>query len=100
MIHITISTPFALTANSSFSLGAFQDKLKFAKATPIHKGKSKLELGNYQLISISPIFSEMLEKLIHIRTIKFLDQNKIIFEHKYGFQESKFTSLPNLDLQL
>ena len=39
--RMTISMPFALIANSSFSLGVFPENLKFAKITPIHKGKSK-----------------------------------------------------------
>ena len=99
MARMTISKPFALVANSSFSFGIFPDKLKFAKITPIHKGKSKLELGNYRPISILPIFSKILEKLMNVRMVKFLNQNKIIFEHQYGFQENKSTSLAILDLQ-
>ena len=73
---MTISGPFELIANSSFSLGAFPEKLKFAKVTPIHKGKSKLELGNYRPISILPIFSKILEKLMNIRMVKFLNKKK------------------------
>ncbi len=99
MARMTISGPFALIANSSFSLGTFPEKLKFAKITPIHKGKSKLELGNYRPISILPIFSKILEKLMNARMVKFLNQNGIIFEHQYGFQENKSTSLAILDLQ-
>ena len=79
MIHMTISKPFALIANSYFSLGVSPDKLKFAKVTPIHRGKSKLDLGNYQPVSILPIFNK-----IHVRTGKCLGQNKINFEHQYG----------------
>ena len=36
---------------------------------------------------------------MHIRTVKFLDQNKLIFEHQYSFRENKSTSLAILDLQ-
>ena len=99
MVRMTILKPFALIANSSFSLGVFPDKLKFAKVTPIHKGKCKLELGNYRPIPILHIFSKLLEKLMNVRMVKFLNQNKIIFEHQYGFQENKSTSLAILDLQ-
>ncbi len=44
----TISEPFSTIANSSFLEGVFPNKLKFAKVTPIHKNKSKLECGNYR----------------------------------------------------
>ena len=55
----TISLPFSLIANSSFQNGIFPGKLKIAKVTPIHKGKSKLELTSYRPISILPIFSKL-----------------------------------------
>ena len=96
---MTIAKPFALIANSSFSSGVFPDKLKFAKVTPIHKRKSKLELANYRPISIFPIFSKILEKLMNVRMVKFLNQNRIIFEQQYGFLENKSKSLVILDLQ-
>ena len=82
LVRETISKPFAIIANSSFSLGIFPEKLKFAKVTPIHKGKSKSELGNYRPISILPLFSKILEKIMNIRIIKFLHKNKIIFQHQ------------------
>ena len=79
--------------------GVFPDKLKFAKVTLIHKSKSKLECGNYRPISIFPIFSKILEKLMNCRLVKFLGINGIIYKHQYGFQESKSTSLGGLELQ-
>ena len=97
--RMTIYKPFAPIANSSFSYGVFPEKLKLVKIIPIHKGKSKLELGNYRPISLLPIFSKILEKLMNVRMVKFLNQNKTVFEHQYGFQENKSTSLAILDLQ-
>ncbi len=74
---MTISGPFALIANSSFSPGTFPEKLKFAKITPIHKGKSKLEVGKNRPISILLIYSKILEKLMNTRMVKSLNQNRI-----------------------
>ena len=99
MVRMTISKQFAIIANSSFSLGVFPDKLKFAKVTPIHKGKSKLELGNYRPISILPIFSKVLEQLMNICISKFFNKHRIIFQHQYGFQGSRSTFLAILSLQ-
>ena len=96
----TISLPFSLIANSSFQNGIFPGKLKFAKVTPIHKGKSKLEFTNYRPISILPIFSNLLEKAMHSRMIKFLDEHKILFKHQFGFQKYKSTTLAILDLYI
>ena len=94
----TISLSVSLIANSSFENGIFPQKLKFAKITPIHKGKSKLEFTNYRPISILPLFSKLLEKAMHLRLIKFLDKHKILFKHQFGFQKNKSTTLAILDL--
>ena len=99
LARYTISEPFSTIANSSFLEGVFPDKLKFAKVTPIYKSKSKLECGNYRPISILPIFSKILEKLMNSRLVKFLGINDIIYKHQYGFQENKSTSLAILELQ-
>ena len=88
LVRETISKPFAIIANSSFSQGIFPEKLKFAKVTPIHKGNSKSELGNYRAISILPLFSKILEKLVNIRIIKFLNKNKIISNINMDFKKA------------
>ena len=75
MVRMTTSKPFAIIANSSFSLGVFPDKLKFTKFTPIHKGKSKLDLGNSRPISILPIFSKILETLMKYSYDQILKQS-------------------------
>ena len=99
LVRHTLSKPFSIIANSSFSEGVFPDKLKFAKFTPIYKSKSKLEIGNYRPISILPIFSKILEKLMNHRLVQFLNKHNIIFEHQYGFQKIKSTTSAILELQ-
>ena len=84
--------------NESFTSGVFPSTLKFAKILPIHKGGSKLSINNYRPISLLPIFSKILEKLMHERLLHFLEQNKIIFEHQFGFQKGKSTTLAIMDL--
>ena len=39
LVRHTLSKPFSISANSSFTEGVFPDKLKFAKVTPINKSK-------------------------------------------------------------
>ena len=99
LVHHTLSKPFSIIANSSFTEGVFPDKLKFAKVTPIYKSKSKQEVGNYHPISILPIFSKILEKLMNHRLVQFLNKHNIIFEHQYGFPKNKSISLAILELQ-
>ena len=58
--------------------------LKCGLIHPIHKGGSKMLCSNYRPISILPIFSKILEKLMHKR---FLDKYDLLYEHQYGFQK-------------
>lgn len=84
--------------NNSFLQGIFPDKLKYASITPIHKGGSKLSLNNYRPISILPLFSKVLEKIMQERLVSYLNKYNIIYEHQYGFQKNKSTSLAIMDM--
>ena len=65
---------------------------------PIHKAKSTEELTSYRPISLLPIFTKIFEKLMHTRLTSFLEKHNVIFEHQFGFQKIKSTSLVILDL--
>lgn len=84
--------------NESFSHGIFPDILKVAAVTPIFKGGSKLEVSNYRPVSVLPIISKILEKLMQTRLVSYLEKNKIIYENQFGFQKNKSTSLAVLDM--
>ena len=75
--------------NHSFETGNYPTKLKFATVTPAHKADSKMSLNNYRPISVLPIFSKIIERLMHRRLINFLVSNGTLFEHQYGFQPKK-----------
>ena len=48
----------------SIKLGAFLEKLKLAKVTPIFKSRKNKHLTNYRPISVLPCFSKILERII------------------------------------
>ena len=83
-----ISMILSYIFNKSFSSGAFPPKLKYAFVLPLHKGGSKLIVSNYRPIFILPIFSKLLEQLMQIRSVKFLNSNNIIYEHQFGFNKT------------
>ena len=45
-----------------------------------------------------PIFSQILEKLMHKKLTSFLDRYNILYKHQYGFQRGKSTDYAILDL--
>ena len=54
--------------------------------------------SNYRPISILPIFSKILEKLMHKILTSVLDSYNILYKHQYGFQRGKSTDHAILDL--
>ena len=71
----------------------------YGKSTQIFKYKGcsmsdKTDPNNYRPISLLPIFSKLLEKIIADQLTRFLEQNQIFYEHQYGFQPKKSTLHP------
>ena len=64
-----------------------------SKILPIHKGDSVFEMSNYRPISLLPIFSKILEKLMYSRVIDFIKKFKILYANQYGFQKGLSTEL-------
>ena len=93
-----ISETLSNIFNESFALGVLPDHMKLAMITPIFKGGSKLDVSNYRPVSVLPIISKVLEKLMLTRLTKYLDKSKIIYEHQFGFQENRSATLAVLDL--
>ena len=72
--------------------------MKSSMVTPIYKGKSKLQVSNYRPVSVLPILSKVLEKLMFNRLVNFLEKREIIYENQYDFQKSKSTTHAVFDI--
>ena len=79
--------------NKSIQDHCFPSDLKFTKVLPSHKGKSKMDCKNYRPISVLPIFSKIIERLMYNRLLSFIKKHDILYEHRYGFQAGKSTEL-------
>ena len=72
--------------NTSIESGP--DTMKLAKVIPLYKSKDKQMLNNYRPISLLPIFSKILEKVIYQRLFNFLKSNNALFSSQYGFRKN------------
>ena len=79
LIQNKISQHLAHIFNLSFKIGVFPDSFKIAKVIPIHKNNSKLIDFNYRSIPILSNLDKILEKLMHSRLVKFLDDQKMFY---------------------
>lgn len=80
--HISVITKIV---NLSFLNGTFPTSLKTALVVPIHKSGDATEFANYRPISLLPIFSKVIEKIVHTRLYDYLKTFNIISNNQYGF---------------
>ena len=67
-----LTTPLSLIFNKSLEEGVFPSKMKPACVAPLHKGGRLFLNTNYRPISLLPVISKILEKLMHKRTYSFV----------------------------
>ena len=83
------STIFRLTLKKRFE--NFQNFQPTAKLKPLFKKGSTTHPKNYRPISLLPLISKIIEKVIHDQTQEFLDTNKIVFKFQSGFRKGYST---------
>ena len=85
--------PLSHICNLTFVTDCFPDRLKLAKVIPLYKSENKKMVSNYRSISILvlPLFSKILEKLMHFRLYDFFDKNQLLYENQYGFRPKHST---------
>ena len=79
--------------NLSISHGIFPNDCKVAKLKPIFKKGKKVDLSNYRPISLLPLISKIIEKVVHDQTHEFLSDNKILYNYQLGFRTNHSTNL-------
>lgn len=77
--------------NLALSTGVFPTGMKTAKVTVLFKAGDRNSMGNYRPISILPIFSKALEKLMHSRITNFSDHHNVLIESQFGFRKFRST---------
>ena len=84
LVHIT---------NMSILHGVFPDELKIAKVLPLYKGGASKLLVNYRPMSVLPVFSEVLERLMYNRINEFIEENDVLYNFQFGFRKNHSTAI-------
>ena len=82
-----LAKPISQICNLSIKYSIFPTGCKIAKLKPLFKKGSKTAPKNYRPISLLPLISKVIEKIIHDQTQLFLDENKIIYRYQSGFRK-------------
>ncbi len=80
--------PFNMLINSSLQSGTFPTCEKQAKVLPVYKSNEKSKLDNYHPISVTTVFSKIIEKLIR----DYLESNNLICPNQLGFRPNRSTN--------
>ena len=88
-----IATPLTHLINLSLTTNVFPADWKIAKIIPIYKLGSCSNLDNYRPISILPVLSKIIEKIIHRQLMSFLDRNSLLSPSQFGFRRGLSTEL-------
>jgi len=75
--------------NKSIQEAKMPDKMKIAVIRPIYKAGDKSDMTNYRPISILPAIEKIMEEVVKIRIMDFLQKYKILNDKQYGFQTGK-----------
>lgn len=77
--------------NLCFTTGVFPTMLKESIVVPIFKSGEKHCISNYRPISLLPTLAKIIEKLINVRLVKYLENNKVLASNQYGFRGKRST---------
>ena len=88
-----LSKPISEIYDLSISHRIFPNACKVAKLKPIFKAGKKVDRSSYRPISLLPLISKIIEKVVLDQTNEFLSANKILYNYQSGFRTSYSTNL-------
>ena len=87
-----ISETLTKIFNLSLQLGIHPKILRIAKTIPVYKKGSRLVVSNYRPISLLSNINKILEKIVHKRVYKYLEEKNCIYSLQFGFRKKNATN--------
>ena len=84
--------------NQVLNNGIIPDKLKIAKVVPIFKSGDCALTNNYRPISLLPVISKVIEKIIYTQLSLYFESNTLFSDRQYGFRQNRSTEQATLEL--
>ena len=81
--------------NLSLAQGIVPLEHKIAKVTSLFKNDNKMYVNNYRPVSVLPLLSKIIERLMYNRILTFIDKHDILYRNQFGFRQNYS---PNLAL--
>ena len=87
----SISPSLTELFNLSLKKAKVPDQWKISNITPIFKSGDPSSALNYHPISLLPLISKILERIIHSRLMNYLQTNRLLSSCQYGFRPRSST---------
>ena len=86
-----IKRPLCQIINRSLSNGIFPDLMKIAKVQPLYKAGDIALPDNFRPISLLPVLSKVLERVVFRSLSLHLKHENVIYPRQYGFRKDNST---------
>ena len=62
--------------------------MKLAQVLPLYKSDDPMYSGHYRTVSVLPVLSKVLERIMYQRMLDFLTKLIILYKYQFGFHEN------------
>lgn len=83
-----IDEKFVNLINLSLQTGEFPTEWKNSLISPIQKVNNTKNAAEFRPINVLPMFEKIIEKIVYLQLMKFIDKNKILIPEQSGFREN------------
>ena len=88
---VEVTVPLQIIFKNCMISGTFPDPWKYANVQPVHKKENRQMKTNYRPISLLPICSKILEKIVFDQVYTFLNVNNLLSKNQSGFRSGDST---------
>lgn len=96
-VAASLAYPLSIIYKSFMSVGKVPEQWKNATVTPIFKGGVGSDPSNYRPISLTSIFSKIMERVVAVQILSYCRQHGLISKQQHGFMNKRSTVSNLLD---
>ena len=78
--------------------GHYPSCFKIARVVPVFKSEDPTQFSNYRPVSVLPVLSQIFERVLKVRLVNFLENQKVIIPGQYGFRTAHSTDMAIIDM--
>lgn len=93
-----IVKPLTHIINVILETSVFPQKMKYAVVRPLFKKGDPNLVENYRPVALLPAFSKVVEKIISIQVMEYLECNHLLSKEQFGFRRGKNTKQAMFEL--